>query len=153
VIVAAGCGGASTDGFDVSAPSGWKDLTQLTENRSGQSLEAVWEGPKDGKVPVNIAIWRRRPPAGTSLQRIMEAGRAGLRRGSPGAMLGPLVATRLDGAPAARFDLESGQTTVRQLGAIHGDHVYLVRLSAASAAFARRLATLDALLRSWRWTT
>jgi hypothetical protein len=59
-VVAAGCGAASTDGFDVSAPSGWRDLTRLTEDRSGQSLEAVWEGPKDGKVPVNIAIWRTR---------------------------------------------------------------------------------------------
>jgi hypothetical protein len=149
--VAAGCGAASTDGFDVSAPSGWRDLTRLTEDRSGQSLEAVWEGPKDGKVPVNIAIWRTRLSPGTSLQHLMEVGREGLRRGSPQATFGPLVATRLDGAPAMRFDLTSGDTTARQVGAIHGDQAYLVRFSAARATFARRVAALDALLRSWRW--
>jgi hypothetical protein len=104
-------------------------------------------------VPANIAIWRTRLPAGTSLQRIMDVGRAGLRRGSPGATFGPQVPMQLDGVPAARFDVKSGQTTVRQLGAIHGDHVYLVRFSAASAAFARRVRSLDALLRSWRWST
>ena len=59
----------------------------------------------------------------------------------------------MDGVPAARFDIARGLTKVRQVGAIRGDRVYLVRFTAARAAFDRRLATLDALLRSWRWST
>jgi hypothetical protein len=148
----AGCGGASTNGFDVSKPSGWKDLTRLTEDRSGQSLEAVWEGPKDGTVPANIAIWRRRLKPGTSLERVMEVGVAGLRRGSPRASFSPLAATRLDGVPAQRFDLQNGDTKARQVGAVRGDFAYLVRFSAASTTFDRRVGALDALLRSWRWS-
>jgi hypothetical protein len=113
----------------------------------------VWEGPKDDKVPVNIAIWRTPLPPGISLQHVMEVGREGLRRGSPRATFGPLVSTRLDGVPAMRFDLQNGDTTARQLGAVRGDHAYLVRFSSASSTFPRRVAALDALLRSWRWTT
>jgi hypothetical protein len=81
----------------------------------------------------------------------MEVGREGLRRGSPQATFGPLVATRLDGGardalrPHERgHDRAPGRRDPRR-------QAYLVRFSAARATFARRVAALDALLRSWRW--
>jgi hypothetical protein len=125
----------------------------VSEHRSGQNLAAVWQGPKDGPVSASIVIARSVRPAGVTLGGVMEAGRAGLRRANPGATIGPLVSQRLGGVPAASFDITSGQAKVRQLGAIRGDRVYLVRFTAAREAFDRRVATLDALLRSWRWAT
>jgi hypothetical protein len=151
VLLAAGCGGAGTDGFDVSAPPGWKDTTDIVEHRSGETLQGAWQGPKDGDVASTIVIVRSERPAGVSLDALMEAGRAGMRRG--GAAVGPVVPVRLGGAAAARFDYTSGARQVRQLAALRGDHVYFVTFAAARGAFDRRVATLDALLRSWRWST
>ena len=63
----------------------------------------------------------------------------------------PRVPTRLAGAPAMRFDYEAEGGQVRQLGALHGGHFYLVSFTASPSAWGARLQALDALLRSWRW--
>jgi len=151
--VAAGCGGAGTEGFDVSAPPGWTDRGDVVKHRSREDVQAAWEGPKDGGQQTSIVVVRAKRPPGASLARLMRAGQQTMGRAYAGARVGPVIPERLDGAPAARFDFTHGGAQARQLGTIRGDHVYLVTFTAARPAFARRLATLQALLRSWRWTT
>ena len=145
-MLAAGCGDASSEGFDVTAPAGFKDQTGLTTRRSDAKIEALWQS-----ADASIAVVRARRPPGASLTDVMKAGQEQTRKSYPGARIGPLAAARLDGAPAARFDFTRAGGQARQLGAIHGDHVYLITFTAKPEAFERRLASLDGLLRSWRW--
>jgi hypothetical protein len=152
-VLAVGCGGASTDGFDVSGPAGWTDRGDVVKGRSHEDVQAAWEGPKDAGQAATITVIRAKRPAGVSLAQLMQAGQGTMRRAYRDARVGPVASEPLDGAPAARFDFSHGGAQARQLGAIRGDHLYLVTFTAARAAFARRVATLDALLRSWRWTT
>jgi hypothetical protein len=146
-VLAAGCGGASSEGFDVTAPAGWKDQTGLTTRRSEAKVEAVWQSPQ-----ASIVVVRAKRPAGASLADVMKAGQDEMRRSWPGAQIGAVSPTTLDGAPAARFDLTRTGARVRQLGAIHGDRVYLITFTAKPGAFERRLSSLDGVLRSWRWS-
>jgi hypothetical protein len=146
-LAAAGCGGASSDGYNVTAPAGWKDQTGLTKRRSDAKVEALWRGPG-----ATIAIVRARAPAGSSLDDVMRAGQDTMRSESPGTQIGAITAARLGGGPAASFDYSRPGVQARQLGAVHGDHVYLITFSAKPAVFEQRRQTLDALLRSWRWT-
>jgi hypothetical protein len=147
-VVAAGCGGASSEGFDVTAPAGWQDQTGLTKRRSEAKVEALWQSPD-----ASIAVVRAKRPPGASLAEVMRAGQEQMRREAPGAQIGPVSPTTLDGAPAARFDLTRADARVRQLGALRGDRVYLITFTAKTGAFERRLESLDGVLRSWRWTT
>jgi hypothetical protein len=50
-----------------------------------------------------------------------------------------------------RFDYEAEGGQVRQVGALHRGHFYLVSFTAAPSAWSRRLQAFDQLLRSWRW--
>ena len=146
-MLAAGCGGASSEGFDVSAPAGWKDQTGLTTRRSEAKVEALWQSPD-----ASIVVGARQAPA-RRLARRRHEGRPGEDAAEwPSAEIGAVSPTTLDGAPAARFDLTRTGARARQLGAIHGDHVYLITFTAKPGAFERRLASLDGLLRSWRWS-
>jgi hypothetical protein len=94
---------------------------------------------------------RARRPEGSSLEDVMRAGQDRMRAETPGARIGPVTVTRLGGGPAARFDYSRPGLQATQLGAVHGDHVYLVTFSAQPEVFEQRRQTLDALLRSWRW--
>jgi hypothetical protein len=81
----------------------------------------------------------------------MKAGQDQTREDYPSARVGALAPAKLGGAPAARYDFARAGAQARQLGAIHGDHVYLITFSAKPGAFQRRLGSLDGVLRSWRW--
>jgi hypothetical protein len=96
-------------------------------------------------------VVRARRPSGASLSDVMKAGQDQTLESYPGARIGPLARAKLDGAAAARYDFTRAGAQARQLGAIHGDHVYLITFSAKPGAFERRLGSLDGLLRSWRW--
>jgi hypothetical protein len=145
-VLAAGCGDASSEGFDVEAPAGFKDQTGLTTRRSEAKIEALWQS-----ADASIVVVRAKRPEGASLTDVMKAGQDQTRADHPDARIGPLAPARLDGAPAARYDFTRAGAQARQLGAIHGDHVYLITFSAKPDAFQRRLSSLDGLLRSWRW--
>jgi hypothetical protein len=142
-VLAAGCGG---EGFDVTPPAGFKDQTGLTTRRSEAKVEALWQS-----ADASIVVVRARRPPGSSLTDVMRAGQQQTRESYPGARIGSLASARLDGAPAARFDFTRAGAQARQLGAIHGDYVYLITFSAKPGAFQRRLSSLDGVLRSWRW--
>jgi hypothetical protein len=144
--LAAGCGDASSEGFDVTAPAGFKDQTGLTTRRSEAKIEALWQS-----ADASIVVVRARRPDGASLDDVMKAGQDQTRGEYPSARIGPLAPAKLDGAPAARYDFTRAGAEARQLGAIHGGHVYLITFSAKPGAFQRRLGSLDGLLRSWRW--
>jgi hypothetical protein len=145
-VLAAGCGNASTEGFGVEAPAGFKDQTGLTTRRSEAKIEALWQS-----ADASIVVVRARRPKGASLTDVMKAGQDQTREEYPSARIGPLQPAKLDGAPAARYDFTRAGAQARQLGAIHGDHVYLITFSAKPGAFERRLSSLDGVLRSWRW--
>jgi hypothetical protein len=145
-MLAAGCGDASSDGFNVTAPAGFKDQTGLITRRSEAKVEALWQS-----ADASIVIVRARRPKGASLTDVMKAGQDRTREEFPSARVGPIAPAKLDGAPAARYDFTREGAQARQLGAIHGDHVYLITFSAKTGAFQRRLSSLDGVLRSWRW--
>jgi hypothetical protein len=145
-VLAAGCGDASSEGFHVEAPAGFKDQTGLTTRRSEAKIEALWQS-----ADASIVVVRAKRPEGASLTDVMKAGQDLTRADHPDARIGPLAPAKLDGAPAARYDFTRAGAQARQLGAIHGDHVYLITFSAKPGAFQRRLSSLDGLLRSWRW--
>jgi hypothetical protein len=96
-------------------------------------------------------VVRARRPPGASLTDVMKAGQDHTRESYPSARIGALAPAKLDGAPAARYDFTRAGAQARQVGAIHGDHVYLITFSAKPGAFQQRLGSLDGLLRSWRW--
>jgi hypothetical protein len=145
-VLAAGCGAAGSEGFDVTAPAGFKDQTGLTTRRSEAKIEALWQS-----ADASIVVVRARRPDGASLTDVMKAGQDQTRESYPSARIGRLAPAELDGAPAARYDFTRAGAQARQLGAIHGDHVYLITFSAKPGAFQRRLSSLDGVLRSWRW--
>jgi hypothetical protein len=136
----------------VTAPDGWKDKTDAAETSSNEDFQVVYEGPEDGGVPATIAIDREETPEGQDLARITRDGRDRLvRRLGNRVDAGPLRPTRLAGEPAARFDFDHEDTRVRQIGAVHGGHVYGITFTVSREAFARRLPVLERLLASWRW--
>jgi hypothetical protein len=151
-LLLAGCEAGTSDGYSVSAPNGWKDKTDTAETHSGEDFQVVYEGPEDDGVPATIAIDREETPEGQNLARVTRAGRDRLvRRLGNRVTAGPLRPTRLAGEPAAGFDFDREDARVRQIGAIHGGHVYGVTFTASRGAFARRLPVLERLLDSWRW--
>jgi len=136
----------------VTAPDGWKDKTDAAETSSNEDFQVVYEGPEDGGVPATIAIDREERPEGQDLDRITRAGRDRvLRRLGNRVDADPLRPTRLAGEPAARFDFDIEDSRVRQIGAVHGGHVYGITFTVSREAFARRLPVLERLLASWRW--
>jgi hypothetical protein len=103
-------------------------------------------------VPATIAIDREETPEGQDLAKVTKAGRDRLvRRLGNRVTAGPLRPARLAGEPAARFDFDVEGSRVRQIGAVHGGHVYGITFTASREAFARRLPVLERLLASWRW--
>lgn len=136
----------------MSAPDGWKDKTDAAETSTGEDFQVVYEGPEDHGVVSTIAIDREETPEGQDLDQIARRGRQDLvDRLEERVSAGPLRRSRLAGEPALGFDFERRDARVRQVGAVHGDHVYVVTFTASHEAFARRLPVLERLLRSWRW--
>jgi YD repeat-containing protein len=144
-----GCGGAEPEGFAAAKPAGWHDATSHASLRSGTSFQLVYEGPKDGKVTTSIAIVRSDPVKGRRLDDIVRAGRRNVGKAYGDA--GKPIAVRLDGARALQFDYDAEGGRVRQVATLHDQHFYLLSFTAAKEAFQRRLATMRAFMRSWRW--
>ena len=103
-------------------------------------------------MTASISIARVEAAPGDTVASITRAGQQNLAKayGKAATAAAP-VATRLAGAPALRFDYEAEGGQVRQLGALHDGHFYLVSFTASRSAWGERLQALDELLRSWRW--
>jgi hypothetical protein len=133
-------------------PDGWKNATTRINARSNTEFQAVYEGPKDGDVRASISVASVPAAAGDTLASITDAGRANLEKayGKAAAVSVP-VGTRLAGAPAMRFDYQAEGGQVRQVGALHAGHFYLVSFTASRSTWSRRLPALDEMLRSRQW--
>ena len=153
-VLVAGCGGAEHRRLRRQRPARLAGPDARDRDRSGQSLQAAVERTRRTvEVPVDIAIRRtplpRARPSSTSWR---SAARSAPRQPSSDAR--PAGLDQLDGARRCASTSRAATRTARQLerGPAATD-VYLVRFSCRSSTFARQVAALDALLRSWRWTT
>jgi hypothetical protein len=148
--VLGGCGGSEPTGYEATQPDGWRDATNHASLRSGTAFQAVYEGPKDGDVTASIAIVRSERVPDARLDDIVREGQRNLGKAYGDA--GAPKEVRLDGERAMQFDYEAEDGRVRQVATVHDDHFYLVSFTAAKEAFERRVAALQAFMRSWRWT-
>jgi hypothetical protein len=153
-LALAGCGGdsATSNGFALTPPAGWKDSTERAEVKTNGEFEAVYEGtPVDGITPTIVIsrIEQRKVP---TLQRATDLARkAVLTAFGKGSEPTVLVPERLGGEPALRFDYKAGPKRARYLQAKHGKRLFGLTLESAPAAYARNLETFEALRASWKW--
>jgi hypothetical protein len=152
-LVLGGCaGGATSNGFSVKAPPGWRDATETAETKTKAEFEAVFEGTSVEGIAPTIAISRSDGRKDPGLQRATELARkAVLAAFGPESKPTSLAGERLGDEPALRFDYRAGDKRARYLQAKRGDRLYALTLESAPESFDRMLAILRGVQGSWRW--